>query len=127
MAGVITLLGNPEWSNDNALSDPLERSRRGAEINRHVRRWMLARKADDIVERAQQLGVPIARYRRPDDVVAGEHEQSRGLFAPVTLLDGSDADMLVAPYQFTRTPLKISSGVPSLGEMNSNEASVTAG
>lgn len=125
--GLITLLGNPEWSNDNALSDPLERSRRGAEINRHVRRWMLARKADDIVERAQQLGVPIARYRRPDDVVAGEHEQSRGLFAPVTLLDGSDADMLVAPYQFTRTPLKISSGVPSLGEMNSNEASVTAG
>ena len=57
--------------------DPLERSRRGDEINHHIREWMSTHAVDDIVRWAQQLGVPAAKYRTPAEVIEGEHERSR--------------------------------------------------
>lgn len=117
--GLVQLLGNPTWTLDEGLTDPLERSRRGDEINTHIREWMLRHHADEIVHNAQELGVPIGRYRSPDDVIHGAHERSRGLFAQTMTEDGREVEMLLAPYQFTRSPLHFSGGVPALGEMHS--------
>jgi crotonobetainyl-CoA:carnitine CoA-transferase CaiB-like acyl-CoA transferase len=114
---LVELLGCPEWTRDEALRDPLERSRRGDEINRHIRDWMSQHNVDDIVHRAQQLGVPAAKYRTPAEVIHGEHERSRGLFAPLTLDGGRQAEVLVAPFQFRCTPLQAAAQVPALGEM----------
>jgi len=115
--GLVKLLGSPTWALDDALSDPLERSRRGDEINGHIRKWMLDHHADDIVQNAQELGVPIGRYRSPDDVFHGAHERSRGLFAPTHTSDGREIEMLLAPYHFRESPLRFVGGVPALGEM----------
>lgn len=115
--GLVSLLGSPEWALDEALQDPLERSVRGAEINAHIRQWMLQHHADEIVAEAQQLGVPIARYRTPADIVSGEHERSRGLFATACLSDGTPAEILLAPYRFRYSPLELGGEVPQLGEM----------
>jgi crotonobetainyl-CoA:carnitine CoA-transferase CaiB-like acyl-CoA transferase len=109
---LVELLGNPPWAQDEALRDPLERSRRGDEINRHIREWMARHDVDEIVRRAQELGVPAAKYRTPAEVVRGEHERARGLFAPATLAGGSPAEVLVAPFQFRRSPLKGGGRVP---------------
>ena len=114
---LVELLGRPEWTRDEALRDPLERSRRGDEINRHIREWMSQHNVDDIVHRAQQLGVPAAKYRTPAEVIHGEHERSRGLFAPLALDGGMQAEVLVAPFQFRCTPLQTAARVPALGEM----------
>jgi crotonobetainyl-CoA:carnitine CoA-transferase CaiB-like acyl-CoA transferase len=119
--GLVKLLGSPEWALEDALQDPLERSRRGEEINHHIREWMAVRDADTIFTNAQELGVPIARYRTPADVVSGEHEKSRGLFCSLPLGDGYEADVLLAPYQFRFSPLAFSGGVPSLGEMSEEQ------
>lgn len=112
--GLVDLLGQPDWATDPALRDPLERSRQGDEINRRVREWMRAHRVDDIVQRAQERGVPAAKYRSPADVVQGEHERARGLFAPVALPDGRQADVLLAPFQFRATPLAAPRAVPEL-------------
>lgn len=120
-AALVELLGRPAWAQNEALRDPLERSRRGDEINHHIREWMGRHDVDDIVHRAQQLGVPAAKYRTPADVVHGEHERARGLFAPLTLEDGTRTEVLVAPYQFRCTPLPRDSRVPTLGEMTAQE------
>lgn len=113
---LVELLGQPQWAQDPALRDPLERSRRGDEINAHIRAWMQQHDVDEVVYRAQQLGVPMAKYRTPAEVVAGEHERSRGLFTPLSLEDGSHAQLLLAPFQFRQTPLRIRPSVPALGE-----------
>ncbi len=115
-SALVELLGHPAWAQDEALRDPLERSRRGEEINRHLREWMSRHPVDDIVQWAQTLGVPAAKYRTPAEVIHGEHERSRGLFAPLTLEGGSQAEVLVAPFQFRCTPLQASQRVPALGE-----------
>lgn len=119
---LVELLGRPQWTQDESLRDPLERSRRGDEINQYIRQWMSEHDVDDIVRRAQQLGVPAAKYRTPAEVVHGEHERSRGLFAALTLDGGARAEVLVAPFQFRCTPLQASARVPALGEMNREPA-----
>jgi benzylsuccinate CoA-transferase BbsE subunit len=105
--GLVQLLGNPGWTQDKALDDPLERSRRGADINSYVREWMSSRTVEYIVSNAQKLGVPAAKYRTPFEVVNGEHEATRGLLAPCNLANGFKARVLIAPYSFQRTPLML--------------------
>jgi len=119
---LVELLDRPAWALDEALLDPLERSRRGDEINRHIREWMSRHQVDDIVHRAQKLGVPAAKYHTPAEVILGEHERSRGLFAPLPLPGGVQAQLLVAPFQFRCTPLRAGGPVPRLGEMNAERA-----
>lgn len=116
-AALVQLLGSPDWAADPGLRDPLERSRRGDEINAHVREWMASHPVDDIVRRAQELGVPAAKYRLPAEVVSGEQEAARGLFAPAELASGLAASILVAPFQFRCTPLPRPGRVPVLDEM----------
>ncbi len=115
-SALVELLGRPAWTQDEALRDPLERSRRGEEINHHIREWMSRHSVDDIVRWAQTLGVPAAKYRTPAEVLQGEHERSRGLFASLGLEEGLQAEVLVAPFQFRCTPLQTGMRVPSLGE-----------
>jgi crotonobetainyl-CoA:carnitine CoA-transferase CaiB-like acyl-CoA transferase len=119
---LVELLGHPAWAQDEGLRDPLERSRRGDEINHHIREWMSRHNVDDIVQWAQKLGVPAAKYRTPNEVTRGEHESSRGLFAPLMLDDAVQAQVLVAPFQFRCTPLQGGGRVPALGEMNEEPA-----
>jgi crotonobetainyl-CoA:carnitine CoA-transferase CaiB-like acyl-CoA transferase len=114
---LVDLLGRPAWALEAALEDPLERSRRGDDINHHIRAWMLAHDVDDIVQWAQQLGVPAAKYRTPAEVLQGEHERARGLFTPLLLDERLKAEALVAPFQFRCTPLTPATRVPALGEM----------
>jgi crotonobetainyl-CoA:carnitine CoA-transferase CaiB-like acyl-CoA transferase len=115
-AALVELLGRPAWTQDEALRDPLERSRRGDEINHRIREWMSQHDVDDIVRRAQQLGVPAAKYRTPAEIIHGEQERSRRLFAPLVLDGGLQAEVLVAPFQFRCTPLQAGARVPALGE-----------
>lgn len=119
--GLVELLGNPEWAQDEALQDSLERSRRGNEINGHVREWMARHDVETIVSRAQQLGVPAAKYRTPDEVFHGDQERSRGLFAPCKTDDGHAMEVLLAPYVFHLSPLELSGGVPALGSNNGTD------
>jgi crotonobetainyl-CoA:carnitine CoA-transferase CaiB-like acyl-CoA transferase len=114
---LVTLMDSPGWADDEALRDPLERSRRGDEINGYVRQWMARHTVEDIVRRAQELGVPAARYRTPEEVVNGDHEYARGMFVPVLLDSGRQADVMVAPFQFRCTPLQGGGRVPALDEM----------
>ena len=116
-SSLVELLGHPAWAADAGLRDPLERSRRGDEINGHIREWMARHPVEDIVRRAQELGVPAAKYRLPAEVIHGEQERARGLFAPAVLASGREAGILVAPFQFRCTPLPREGRVPPLDEM----------
>jgi crotonobetainyl-CoA:carnitine CoA-transferase CaiB-like acyl-CoA transferase len=113
--GLVELLGRPDWALDPALEDNLERSRRGPEINRHIREWAITRRVDDVVREGQKLSVPLARYCTPQDVVADPHERSRRLFQPVETGAGM-FDTLVAPYHLDGAALDLRRGPPARGE-----------
>jgi crotonobetainyl-CoA:carnitine CoA-transferase CaiB-like acyl-CoA transferase len=116
--GLVKLLGDPEWAQDPALDDSLERSRRGPELNRHIRAWAASRKVENIVSEGQKLSVPLAKYYTPAEVLRDPHERVRGLFQPVDVPGAGQGtttlDMLVSPFHFDGAPLKIGT-VPILG------------
>ncbi len=113
---LVELLERPAWALDPALDTSIERSRRGTEINANIRAWMRDKKVSDIVARGQTLGVPIARYNTPAEVLADPHERARGLFAPVPIEGIGTLDMLVAPFRFGAEPLALRQGPPALGD-----------
>lgn len=113
--GLVTLLGAPAWATDPALADGLERSRRGPELNRHIRAWAATRRVEDVVREGQKLSVPLAKYYTPAEVLADRHEAARGLFQPVDIADAGVLAMLVSPFHFDGAPLALRSGPPKMG------------
>ncbi|MGX5733731.1 CoA transferase [Bosea thiooxidans] len=114
--GMVELMDRPAWATDGALDDPLERSRRGAELNEHIRAWARQHEVAELVGRAQALGVPMARYNAPADVLEGPHEFARGLFQTVEVEGAGPTPMLVAPFHFGGAPLRLRGGPPRLGD-----------
>lgn len=114
--GLVELMGRPDWASDPALSDQLARSRRGAEINTAIRAWARQQLTGDIVARAQALGVPMAKYSTPAEVLAGEQERARRLFQDVSIPHAGLLPILVAPFHVDGSPLTLRAGPPRLGE-----------
>ena len=114
--GLVELMGSPLWAVDPALSDSLERSRRGSEINQAIRAWARHQLTANVVARAQALGVPMAKYSSPAEVMADPHERERGLFEPVDIPEAGRLPVLVAPYHVDGTPLALRGGPPRLGQ-----------
>ncbi len=112
--GLVKLLGEPEWALDPALADSLERSRRGPVINTYIRAWAATRKVEDIVREGQKLSVPLAKYYTPIEVVNDKHEKLRGLFQPVPVEGAGLLNMLVSPFHFGGSPLRLRAGPPAL-------------
>lgn len=113
---MVELMDRPAWATDGTLDDPLERSRRGSELNAHIRAWARRHEVAELVGRAQALGVPMARYNSPADVLNDPHERARGLFQSVEIDGAGPTPMLVAPFHFGGAPLRLSGGPPILGD-----------
>jgi crotonobetainyl-CoA:carnitine CoA-transferase CaiB-like acyl-CoA transferase len=114
-SALLGLVGRPDWSADETLKDSAGRSRRGSEINSYLRDWASTRRADEVVDQAQQLGVPAAKYSSPAEIVHGDQETARELFQPVHVPGTGTLPMLRAPFRLGAAPLSLSRGVPELG------------
>lgn len=113
--GLVELMGNPEWARDEALSDPVKRSAQGARINDHIRSWASGLAVGDLVARAQKLGVPMARYKTPREILEGGHEQARGVFTTVEVPGVGPVPIQSGPFRFGEEALPLKSAAPGLG------------
>jgi len=113
--GLVRLLGSPDWASDAALADPAERSARGTELNRAIRDWARGQEVEALVARAQELGVPMARYNTPEQVIAGAHETARGIFQPVRQSLGTAMMIQTAPFRFGPDAPRIARAAPEPG------------
>jgi crotonobetainyl-CoA:carnitine CoA-transferase CaiB-like acyl-CoA transferase len=105
--GLVKLMDEPAWALDPALADPLERSRRGAEINRHLRAWAKRQRVEDVVRKGQALSVPLAKYNEPADLLASEQLKSRGVFQPLDIPPLGPVPAFTAPFQLDGEPLRL--------------------
>ena len=100
-AGLVKLMGEPDWTRDPEMQDEIARGRRGDEINGHLRAWARTRQVDELVQGGQALRVPIARYKEPAEILAAEQSQARAMFTPVEFPGRGALPVLTAPFQFT--------------------------
>ena len=113
-AGLVELMGNPEWAKAPELGDSGSRGRHGAHINLKLREWAAMRNIADLVDSGQRLGVPVAKYMMPREVLKGAQERARKIFAPVNLPKLGPVEMFVAPYRFGAEPFVLRGGPPEL-------------
>jgi crotonobetainyl-CoA:carnitine CoA-transferase CaiB-like acyl-CoA transferase len=105
--GLVKLMDEPAWALDPALADPLERSRRGGEINRHLRAWTINQRVEDVVRKGQALSVPIAKYNGPADLLASGQLKSRGVFQTLDIPPIGPVAAFTAPFQLDGKPLPL--------------------
>lgn len=113
--GLVKLMGDPPWAADPRLADPVARSAHGREINAHIRTWAAQHPVAELVARAQELGVPMGRYNAPAEILAGPHENARGVFAPVEMPGLGQVPVFTAPVRFGPDTLPLRGGPPALG------------
>ena len=104
--GLVKLMGEPDWTKQEWLKDPLARGRRGAQINKGIRAWAKTQKVEDLVIKGQTLNVPLAKYVGPDEILVADQTKARHMFAEVEIPGIGKVPMLTAPFQFT-TPAKL--------------------
>ena len=113
-AALVELMGHPGWADAPDLVDASSRGKLGAEINRRLREWARTRNVADVVERGQRLGVPVAKYVLPREILQGAQERARKLFATVVVPHLGPAEIFVAPFRFGTEPFVLRSGPPAL-------------
>lgn len=113
--GLVELMGHPEWAADDAFNDAVERSARGEMINREIHAFARAHDVEDIVARAQKLGVPMARYNTPEQVLSGAHETARGIFQKQEWPGVGAISVQTAPFRFGAEAPRLSAAAPQPG------------
>ncbi|OGA52975.1 MAG: hypothetical protein A3G24_24020, partial [Betaproteobacteria bacterium RIFCSPLOWO2_12_FULL_62_13] len=116
--GLIKLMGDPDWASDPALRDPLERGRRGAEINKHLRAWARTQHVEDVVRNGQALGVPLAKYNEPSDILESAQSKVRGVFSPLDISGWGPVPMFTAPFLLGGEALTLARAVTEPGADN---------
>ena len=82
-AGLVHMLGDPEWAAAPRFRDSLERARNGGEINAHLRSWAAERAVADVVALAAANGTPCGPYVAPEDLADMPQIRARGFFREV--------------------------------------------
>jgi CoA:oxalate CoA-transferase len=116
--GLVELMGNPPWAQDEICRDEISRSRHRDEIQPHVDEWAVRYTAEEIYRSAQDAGVPAGPVRTVADVMAWEQARQRGFFAEIEHPEAGRLEYPTAAYLFSETPWRAERPAPLLGEHN---------
>src|SRR5213078_4905498 len=86
------------------------------EINDLVAGWCAERTAGEIEEALVAHQVPVSRVYAVDEIVADPHVQARGSIVEVEDPELGPVKQQAPVPRLDRTPLKVASGAPRLGE-----------
>ena len=112
------LLEMPELQDDERFATPMARFQHAGEAMELLTPWFRDRLADDIVERGQELRIPIVKVANAEDVVNNPQFKARGFLTDL----GNAASGAVTgpgrPFNLEGTPWRLDSPAPSLGQHN---------
>jgi len=78
--------------------------------------WAQTQDATEAEQRLQAAGVPAARVRLPNEVLADPGLRARSFVESVTHPEAGTHDMVGVPWRFSRTPARVTRPSPMLGE-----------
>lgn len=116
--GLIKLLGNPDWAQDEKYEEEINIYLHAQEINKHIAEWMINQTKEEVYHRAQALNCPAGMVTTVEDLVASEQLKARGFFADVEHPELGKFKCPTASYRFSETPMRLEHPAPLLGEHN---------
>jgi crotonobetainyl-CoA:carnitine CoA-transferase CaiB-like acyl-CoA transferase len=112
------LIGNTEWFEKRSSTAPEARAEDPQAMIDLIGNWMKQRTRKEICSEAQASSCPIAPINSSEDVVESEQMNARGIFVKMEHPAAGSMKIPSAPYQFSKTPWRLESAAPLLGEHN---------
>jgi len=111
-------LGNPDWTNDEKFSDTLSRLHNHDELDKRIEEWTSQHEHFEVMHLLQKEGVAAGPVEHSDDAYNDPQMKERGFFEEVTHPECGTHLYPGLPFRMTRTPNRIRSAAPLLGQHN---------
>ncbi len=104
---------------DDALTTVAGRIERHDELDDRIKQWTSQRTPTQVMERLQAVGVPAAAVQKPQERIEYDaNTNAWGLFPTVEHAKMGSVRVDGMPIKLSRTPAKIETGAPTLGQHN---------
>ena len=110
------ILGQPELAENEAFATVDGRAQNRDVCNMLLGGWLAERTRDEAIEVLRDAGLAIAKVQSFVDVVEDAHVQARDMLQSVTHHDGTTVLIVGPSWKFSRTPVKIRTAAPALGQ-----------
>ena len=117
-AGLVKLMGRPDWATDEKYSTTAGRILYLSEIIPLIREWTSTRTKEEIYHPAQKLGSTVTPVMTAQEVVDSRQSEARGFFSEIDHLEAGKFRYPGSPFLFSRTPPAVVKAAPLLGEHN---------
>lgn len=94
----------------------IERIQRRDELDHLFASWCVTRSTGDAVDTLNALGLAVTRVNSYAEAAQDPHVQARDMLQPTRLKDGSEVPLTGPAAKFSRTPTRVRSAAPVLGE-----------
>jgi len=112
------MIGFAELGDDPAFATLAGRATNRDACNAMVGAWLAERTRAEAIEAFNRKGLPIAPVNSYVDSANDEHVRARDMLQPTRIEDGSEVPIVGPAAKFSRTPTRVRTGAPSLGEHN---------
>jgi crotonobetainyl-CoA:carnitine CoA-transferase CaiB-like acyl-CoA transferase len=115
---MVSLMGNPDWAEDEKFRDHAGRFKHGELLNALIVEWLVNYTKDELYHMGQAKGVPFGMVNTSKDLLDSEHLKERGFFVEIEHPRTGKVKYPSAPYKFSETPWRVNRPAPLLGEHN---------
>jgi len=116
--GLLDLMGNPAWAQDEKFQGEYNRSLNAREATSLVQQWMSDRTMEEVFRGGQARGVPVGAVNSPQDLVNSPQLRFRGFFVEIEHPETGRIEYPGTPYHFSQTPWAVERPAPLLGQHN---------
>jgi crotonobetainyl-CoA:carnitine CoA-transferase CaiB-like acyl-CoA transferase len=116
--GLVQLMGNPEWAQDERFKNRDSRREHGEEIRAHLEEWTKGQNKVELAEAAQRLGFPGAPIYTIDEALNAEHLLAREFLVQIEHPEAGRIRYPGAPFKLWGTPWRVICPAPLLGQHN---------
>lgn len=116
--GLVEVMGNPAWAQDEMCRDEISRSQYRDEIQPHIEEWAAGCTSEEVYRSAQEAGVPLGPVRTVAEVMAWEQARERGFFAEIEHPEAGRLEYPTTSCRFSETPWQAERPAPLLGQHN---------
>ena len=112
------VIGQPELAHHESFATRDARAANRDVCDMLFGAWLAERTRDEAVSLLQGMGLPAARVQTLAEVVNDPHVVERDMLQPTVQHDGATVSIVGPPVKFSRTPTRVRTAAPALGEHN---------
>ena len=116
--GLVELMGNPEWVNDERFKTEMERHAHSAELREYIAEWAKDHTTDELFHGVQSRRSPSAPVNSPEELLNSPQVEARGFLVEIDHPVAGKLKYPSRPYHLSETPWSVERPAPVIGQHN---------